>query len=270
MSGIHRSRSKGFSVEFEEHREYSPGDEIRRIDWKAWGKTDRFYVKRFEQETNLRAWLVVDASGSMGWRGKEGRLSKLEYASCLAGTLAWLMVRQQDAVGLLAVDRAVRRSVPPRAAASHLGAVLDTLAALEPGGETRLAAAADWLVERAPRRSSVMVFSDLLDPDERVLRSLAQLRRRKHEVTVFHVLDQAEIEFPFEDPTLFLSMEDGRQVEAHPRDVRKGYLELVSAWLARVRRECAEADLDYVLARTDLPLDEVLLPFLERRERSAA
>jgi uncharacterized protein (DUF58 family) len=270
LSGLHQSPQHGQSVEYAEHKEYAPGDEIRRIDWKAWGKTDRFYVKRFEQETNLRAWLVVDASGSMGWRGKEGRLSKLEYASCLAGTLAWLMVRQQDAVGLLAVDRAVRRSVPPRAAASHLGAVLDTLAALEPGGETRLAAAADWLVERAPRRSSVMVFSDLLDPDERVLRSLAQLRRRKHEVTVFHVLDQAEIEFPFEDPTLFLSMEDGRQVEAHPRDVRKGYLELVSAWLARVRRECAEADLDYVLARTDLPLDEVLLPFLERRERSAA
>ncbi|HEU4383408.1 MAG TPA: DUF58 domain-containing protein [Anaeromyxobacteraceae bacterium] len=270
LSGLHQSPRHGQSVEFAEHKEYAPGDEIRRIDWKAWGKTDRLYVKRFEHETNLRAWLVVDASGSMGWRGKEGRLSKLEYASCLSGTIAWLMVRQQDAAGLLAVDRAVRRSVPPRAAAAHLGAVLDALAALEPGGETRLAAAADWLVERAARRASVVVFSDLLDPDEQVLRSLSQLRRRKHEVTVFHVLDPAEIEFPFDDPTLFLSMEDGRQVEAHPRDVRRGYLELVSAWLERVRRECAEADIDYVLARTDQALDEVLLPFLEKRERSAA
>lgn len=270
LAGLHQSPQHGQSVEFAEHKEYAPGDEIRRIDWKAWGKTDRLYVKRFEHETNLRAWLVVDASGSMGWRGAEGRLSKLEYASCLAGTLAWLMVRQQDAVGLVAVDREVRRSVPPRAAATHLTALLDTLAELDPGGGTHLAAAADWLVERAPRRSSVMVFSDLLDPDEQALRALAQLRHRKHEVTVFHVLDPAEIEFPFEDPTLFVSMEDERRVEAHPRDIRKGYLEVFSAWMERTRRECAEADLDYVLARSDRSLDEVLLPFLERRERGAA
>ncbi len=270
LAGLHQSPQHGQSVEFAEHKEYAPGDEVRRIDWKAWGKTDRLYVKRFEHETNLRAWLVVDASGSMGWRGAEGRLSKLEYASCLAGTLAWLMVRQQDAVGLVAVDREVRRSVPPRAAATHLTALLDTLAELDPGGGTHLAAAADWLVERAPRRSSVMVFSDLLDPDEQALRALARLRHRKHEVTVFHVLDPAEIEFPFEDPTLFVSMEDERRVEAHPRDIRKGYLEVFSAWMERTRRECAEADLDYALARSDRSLDEVLLPFLERRERGAA
>ncbi len=270
LAGLHQSPLHGQSVEFAEHKEYAPGDEIRRIDWKAWGKTDRLYVKRFEHETNLRAWLVVDASGSMGWRGKEGRLSKLEYATCLAGTLAWLMVRQQDAVGLVAVDREVRRSVAPRAAASHLAALLDTLAELDPGGQTHLAAAADWLAERAPRRSSVVVLSDLLDPDEQVLRALARLRHRKHEVTVFHVLDPAEIEFPFEDPTLFVSMEDDRRVEAHPRDIRKGYLEVFSSWMERTRRECAEADLDYVLARSDLGLDEVLLPFLERRELGAA
>ena len=270
LSGLHKSPQHGQSVEFAEHKEYAPGDEIRHIDWKAYGKFDRYYVKRFEQETNLRAWLVVDASGSMGYRGAEGRLGKLEYASCLAGTLAYLMVRQQDAVGLLAVAGSVTRSVPPRAAATHLGALLDTLAALSPGGPTRLAAAADWLVERARKRSSVMVFSDLLDPDEHVLKALSQLRRRKHEVTVFHVLDPAEVEFPFEDPTLFLSMEDGPGVEAHARDVRQGYLELFSRWLDETRRQCAEADLDYVPCRTDQPLDEVLLPFLARRERSAA
>lgn len=270
LAGLHKSPHHGQSVEFAEHKEYAPGDEIRHIDWKAWGKTDRFYVKRFEQETNLRAWLVVDASGSMGYRGAEGRLTKLEYAATLAGTLAYLLVRQQDAVGLLAVDRAVGRSVAPRAAASHLGAILDTLEALSPGGETRLAAAVDYLVERAVRRSSVVVLSDLLDPDERVLKVLSQLRRRKHEVTLFHLLDPAEIEFPFQDPALFLSMEDGRSVEAHPRDVRKGYLALLTRWLAEVKRQCAEADLDYLLCPTDRPLDEVLLPFLWRRERSAA
>jgi uncharacterized protein (DUF58 family) len=272
LSGLHKSPHHGQSVEFAEHKEYAPGDEVRHIDWKAYAKFDKYYVKRFEQETNLRAWLVVDSSGSMGYRGPngDGRLSKLEYASALAASLAYLLVRQQDAAGLVAVDREVVRSVAPRAAPSHLTAIVDTLAALAPGGETRLGAAVDWLVERAARRSQVVVFSDLLDRDERVLRALAQLRRRKHEVTVFHVLDPAEIDFPFEDPTLFLSMEDARTVEAHARDVRRGYLDLFSRWLEEVKRAAAEADLDYVLCPTDRPLDEVLLPFLARRERSAA
>ena len=270
LSGLHQSPHHGQSVEFAEHKEYAPGDELRHIDWKAYGRLDRYYVKRFEQETNLRAWLVVDASGSMGWRGAEERLSKLEYASALAGSLAYLLLRQQDAAGLLVVDREVKRTLPASSAASQLGAIADTLEALEAGGQTRLAAAVEELVERAPRRSSVLVFSDLLDPDERVVKALSQLRRKKHEVTVFHVLDPAELEFPFEDPTLFLSLEDSRSVEARGRDVRKGYLELFGRWLAELRRSCAESDVDYVLCRTDLPPDEVLLPFLWRRERSAA
>lgn len=270
LSGLHKSPQHGQSVEFAEHKEYAPGDDVRRIDWKAYGKFDKYYVKRFEQETNLRAWLVVDASGSMGFRGDERRLGKLEYASALAASLAYLLVRQQDAAGLVVVDREVVKSVAPRAAATHLTALVDTLAALEPRGGTRLGAAVDFLVERAPRRSSVIVFSDLLDPDDGVLKALAQLRRRKHEVTVFHVLDPAEIDFPYEDPTLFLSMEDAREVEAQGRDVRKGYLEVFGRWLEEVRRRAAEADLDYVLCPTDRPLDEVLVPFLARRERSAA
>ncbi len=270
LSGLHKSPHHGQSVEFAEHKEYAPGDDVRRIDWKAYAKFDKYYVKRFEQETNLRAYLVVDASGSMGYRGADGRMTKLEYASALAASLAYLLVRQQDAAGLVVVDRDVVRTVAPRAAAHHLGAIVDTLAGLSPRGETRLASAVDFVVERAPRRSSVVVFSDLLDRDERVLRTLAQLRRRKHEVTVFHVLDPAELEFPFEDPTLFLSMEDARSVEAQGRDVRRGYLELVGHWLEETRRQSAEADFDYVLCRTDRPLDEVLVPFLARRERSAA
>jgi uncharacterized protein (DUF58 family) len=270
LTGLHRSPHHGQSVEFAEHREYAPGDEVRHIDWKAYGKTDKYYVKQFEQETNLRAWLVVDASGSMGYRGPRAPLSKLEYASTLAAALAYLLVRQQDAAGLVAVGDRVTRSVPPRAAASHLGALLEALEGLSAAGPTRLAAAVDHVVEHAPRRCQVVVVSDLLDPEERVVRRLAQLRRRRHEVTIFHVLDPAELEFPFEDPTLFLSLEDGRQVEAHGREVRRGYLEVLGRWLERVRREAQEADLDYALCRTDRPLDEVLLPFLARRERHAA
>jgi uncharacterized protein (DUF58 family) len=270
LTGLHKSPHHGQSVEFAEHKEYSPGDEIRHIDWKAYGKFDKYYVKRFEQETNLRAYLVVDASGSMGYRSRQDGMTKLEYASALAASLAYLLVRQQDAAGLVLVQGAVSGAVPPRAAASHLGSIVDALERAKPAGETRLAAAVDWVIEHAPRRSSVIVLSDLFDKDERVLRKLAQLGRRKHEVTLFHVLDPAELEFPFDDPTLFLSMEDARSVEATGRDVRKGYLEVMRRWLEETKRTAAEADLDYSLCRTDRPLDEVLLPFLARRERTAA
>jgi len=270
LTGLHRSPHHGQSVEFAEHKEYAPGDDIRRIDWKAYGKFDKYYVKRFEQETNLRAYLVVDASGSMGYRGRPGAMTKLEVASALAASLAFLLFRQQDAAGLVLVGDEVRGAIPPRASPSHLGPLVDALEAATPQGPTRLARAVDWIIERAPRRSSVLVFSDLMDEDEKVLRKIAQLGLRRHDVTLFQVLDPAELEFPFEDPTLFLSMEDGRQVEAHGRDVRKGYLELVGRWLEDVKRTAAEADVDYQLCRTDRPLDEVLLPFLARRERTAA
>ena len=270
LTGLHKSPHHGQSVEFAEHKEYAPGDDVRRIDWKAYGKFDKYYVKQFEQETNLRAWLVVDGSGSMGYRGKEGRLSKLEYASALAASLAYLLVRQGDAAGLVVVSDKVQRTLSPRAAASHLPALVDALAGIEPHGSTRLAAAVDHVLEHAPRRSTVMVFSDLFDAEEKVLKKLALLRRHKHEVTLFHVLDPAELEFPFEDPTLFLSMEDARQVEANGRDVRKGYLEVMGRWLEEVRRAAGAADLEHVLCRSDAALDTVLLPFLARRERRAA
>jgi uncharacterized protein (DUF58 family) len=270
LTGLHRSPHHGQSVEFAEHKEYAPGDDVRRIDWKAYGKFDKYYVKRFEQETNLRTYLVVDGSGSMGYRGRPEGLTKLEVASALAASLAYLLFRQQDAAGLVLVGDAVRGALPPRASASHLGPLVEALEGARADGPTRLGAAVDWIIERAPRRSSVMLFTDLVDRDEQVLRKIAQLGLRRHDVTVFHVLDSAELEFPFEDPTLFLSMEDARQVEAHPRDVRKGYLEVLRRWLEDVRRACAEADVDYQLCRTDRPLDEVLLPFLARRERTAA
>jgi uncharacterized protein (DUF58 family) len=270
LSGLHRSPHHGQSVEFAEHKEYAPGDDVRRIDWKAYGKFDKYYVKQFEQETNLRCYLVVDASGSMGWKGAEGRLTKLEYASSLAASLAYLLVRQADAAGLVLCGDQVVRAIPPAASAGHLVPLMDALSGAVPKGETRLGAAVDWIVEHAPRRAAVVVLTDLFDKDEKALRKLAQLARRKHEVTLFHLLDPAELEFPFEDPTLFLSTEDDRSVEANGRDIRKGYLEVMDAWLAGVKREAAEQDLDYALCRTDRPLDEVLLPFLARRERYAA
>jgi uncharacterized protein (DUF58 family) len=270
LSGLHRSPHHGQSVEFAEHKEYAPGDDVRRIDWKAFGKFDKYYVKQFEQETNLRCHLVVDCSGSMGWKGAPERLTKLEYGAALAASLAYLLVRQADAAGLLLCAGEVVRSIPPQASAGHLQPILEALSAATPAGPTRLDAAIDWVVEHAPRRSAVVLISDLFDQDPTLLKRLAQLSRRGHEVTIFHLLDPAELEFPFEEPTLFLSMEDGRQVEAVGREVKKGYLALLAGWLAALKREAAEADLDYALCRTDRPLDEVLLPFLARRERHAA
>jgi uncharacterized protein (DUF58 family) len=270
LTGLHKSPHHGQSVEFAEHKEYAPGDEIRLIDWKAYGKFDKYYVKKFEQETNLRAYLVVDASGSMGYRGDPERLTKLEFASALAASIGYLLIRQQDAAGVVIVEGKVRTALKPRATAGHLLPILDALEGCRAEGTTQLAAAVDWITEHAPRRSSVLVFSDLLDPDMAITRRIAQLRRRKHEVTLFHTLDPAELEFPFEDPTLFLSMEDGRQVEANGREIRKGYLEQFGRWLREVRRDAVEADVDYLLCRTDQPLDEVLLPFLARRERTVA
>ena len=268
LSGLHKSPHQGQSVEFSEHKEYAPGDELRHLDWKAFGKLDRYYIKRFEHETNLKATLVVDASGSMGYRS--GALSKLEVATTLAGALAYLLVRQQDAAGLSVVTRDGFADVPPRAAAGHLHAVLGALEEIQPAGGTDLYAAAEHLAERVRRGGLVLVFSDLFDDRDDALNRVLALRARRNDVAVFHVLDPAELEFPFDDPTLFLSMEDERRLEVNAREIRQSYLEEFEAFLARTRAACTEADVDYSLVRTDEPLDGVLLRFLGRRQRRAA
>jgi uncharacterized protein (DUF58 family) len=264
LSGLHKSPHQGQSVEFAEHKEYAPGDELRHLDWKAYAKFDRFYIKRFEHETDLRAVLVVDASASMGYR--TGTLSKLEVASTLAGALSYLLVRQQDAAGLSVVGGRGPSDIPPRSAAGHLMELLGALEQLEPQGDTDLRKAADHLAERLPRRALVVVFSDLFDEAPDALRRLLQLRARKHDVAVFQILDPAELEFPFDDPTLFLSMEDDRRLEVNAREIRESYLEEMGEFLAQTKEVCAEADVDYQLVRTDEPLDAVLLGFLAKRQ----
>ena len=264
LSGLHKSPHQGQSVEFAEHKEYAPGDELRHLDWKAYAKFDRFYVKRFEHETDLRAVLVVDASASMGYR--TAALSKLEVATTLAGALGYLLVRQQDAAGLSVVGGGGVSDIPPRSAAGHLMALLGALEQLEAKGGTDLHQAADHLAERLPRRAMVVVFSDLFDEAPEALRRILQLRARKHDVAVFHILDPAELEFPFDDPTLFLSMEDDRRLEVNAREIRESYLEEMGAFLTQTKELCAEADVDYQLVRTDEPLDTALLGFLAKRQ----
>ncbi|MBI5548862.1 MAG: DUF58 domain-containing protein [Deltaproteobacteria bacterium] len=264
LSGLHKSPHQGQSVEFAEHKEYAPGDEIRHIDWKAFGKFDKYYVKRYEHETNLRAYLAIDASASMNYRS--GDLSKLDVATMLAASLAYLLIRQQDAVGLLILKASGTQYIPPRSSASHLQAILEALEGLKGEGPTRLAAAADLLSEKAQRRSAVVLLSDLFDEDPKALARLLQLRLRKNDVSVFQVLDRAELEFPFEDHTLFLSMEDERQQQASPREIRESYLEEIRAFLDQTKRSCFEMDCYYEAVRTDEAMDRALLRYLGRRE----
>jgi uncharacterized protein (DUF58 family) len=270
LSGLHRSPHQGQSVEFAEHKEYAPGDELRHIDWKAFGKFDKYYVKRFEHETNLRAYFLVDASGSMAYRGEDAGLSKLEYACTLAATLSYLLIRQQDAVGLVICGGPEIRYLPPRATTAHLPAILGMLEGLTGSGGTDLAAAARFVAEKARRRASVLVLSDLLDFQPRAVERLADLRRMKNEVAVFHVLDRAEIAFPFEDSTRFLGMEGEEQLEVDPRAIRESYLEEIGKLIDGARSACREADVEYDLCPTDEAMDRLALRFLARRERGKA
>ncbi|EPX61403.1 hypothetical protein D187_001186 [Cystobacter fuscus DSM 2262] len=265
LSGLHKSPHQGQSVEFAEHKEYAPGDELRHLDWKAYGKFDKYYVKRFEHETNLRSVMVVDASASMGYQSTA--LSKLEVAKTLAGALCYLLVRQQDAAGLAVMTEGRFRDVPPRASAGHLNVLLDALEEATAKGGTQLVSAADHLAEVLPRRSSVVILSDFLDEDPTALKRILALRQRKNDVAVFHLVDPAELTFPFDDPTLFLDMEGEGRVEVNPREIKESYLEEFGAFLDGVKVACAEADVDYELVRTDERLDEVLLRFLGKRGR---
>jgi uncharacterized protein (DUF58 family) len=264
LSGLHKSPHHGQSIEFSEHKEYAPGDELRHLDWKAFGKFDRYYVKRFEHETNLRALLVVDASGSMAYGS--GAMSKLDVARTLAGAMGYLLVRQQDAAGLAVLHGEKIATLPPRAAAHHVNALLEELEKVEPTGETDLARAAQHCAQKLERRALICFFSDFFDDHQNALNQVLALKAQRHDVAVFHLIDKAELEFPFDDPTLFLSMEDDRRVEVHPRDIRESYLEEFGKFLQETKEACTASDVDYELVRTDEPLDGVLLRFLARRE----
>jgi uncharacterized protein (DUF58 family) len=278
LTGLHRSPHHGSSVEFAEHKEYSPGDEIKHIDWKAYGKFDRYYVKRFEEETELTAYLLLDRSGSMSYRG-DG-LAKLEYAAYLVAALAYLLIRQQDRVGLYAFGgREAPVYVPPRARSTHLHdlygqleRVVDSAGGKDAGrGPTALAAALDRVAETARRRRSlILVVSDMFDASPEVPLLLRRLRAQRHDVTVFQTLDRHELDLPFEGMTLFESLEDDRRILADPRAVRDDYLRELGAFLARTRRACADGDVEHHLVPTDQPLEQTLLNFLTARARARA
>jgi len=266
MTGLHKSPYHGFSVEFAEHRQYMPGDSLRHVDWKLYGKSDRFYVKIFEEETNLRSHLLLDLSASMGY-ASPGRLTKFQYASFLAAALAYLMLKQQDAVGLLTFTDRVERLIPPRAARTHLRLLLNELDRATPARSTDMGTALESLAERVKRRGLIMLMSDLMDEPASVLRALKHFRHRQHEVVVFHILDPYEIAFPFRQETGFVDLETGQELLTQPWEIADQYRERFEAWSKAYARVCLENRIEYVRLSTETPFDVALLRYLEKRKR---
>src|SRR5260221_718989 len=265
IAGMHRSPFHGFSVEFAEHRPYMPGDPLKNLDWKVWARSDRFLVKQYTEETNLRCHLLVDLSGSMGFQSARAAMSKLDYARSLSAALAYLMLHQQDAVGVMLFADEPLSYVPPRAVRSHFDVLLKTLDRLEPRGRTRLGPALHQLAERIKRRGLIVLCSDLMDRPEEVLSALQHFRHRNHEVIVFHVLDPDEVEFPYTDTATFVDLEIGERLTTEPWEIARRYRERFTAWTEQYRRQCREQRIDYVPLDTRTPFDQALLAYLEKR-----
>jgi uncharacterized protein (DUF58 family) len=270
LSGLHRASVHGSSVEFSEHKEYSPGDELRHVDWKAYAKGDRYYVKQYEQESQLTVYLVLDASASMAFSG--GGMAKLEYAGLSLAALAYLVVQQQDKVGLLATgDRTLDTMVPPRARTSHLHdvlAVLDQVMGSGGAGDESPAQALHRIAELSRRRRALVVIaSDLFDADDKTLAALTMLRAQRHDVSVLHVLDPHEVQFPYDGLTEFHALESDGKMLVNPATIRKEYLARMEEFLTRARGTLTAAGVDYHLALTDRPLEHTLLDLLVARSR---
>lgn len=265
IAGMHKSPHRGSSVEFAQHRDYVQGDEIRHIDWKVYGRTDRYQIKQFEEETNLKATIVLDTSTSMDYKGVASPLSKREYGSIVAAAIGSLLLRQRDAVGLALFDEGVRQYIPPSSTSMHFRLILDTLELKESKPKTGLGSTFHDLAERIRRRGLLIIISDLFnDPDE-ILRGLQHFYHRRHEAVVFHILDRDELTFPFKETTLFEGMEGEPSITAEPNALRKEYLRAFETYLERLKRGCRELDMDYQQMPTDMPLDEALSRYLASR-----
>lgn len=266
LSGLHKSPFKGFSVEFSEHRKYVSGDDIRAIDWKVWSRTNRYYVKQYEAETNLTGHLLVDLSGSMGYAGTPGGITKLEYATYLAGAMAYLMVNQQDPAGLVTFGDEINQYLKPKCKASHLLSILRVLSEAKPQGPTGLARCLHRIAEMIPHRGLVVLCSDLLDVEEEVLNAFAHLRYRGHDLIVFQIFDAAEARFPFDRLTRFEDLEGQEEsVTAEPAAIRSAYLAEVRAFLEHYRTECQKRRVDFVSMDTATSFDKALLAYLQHR-----
>ncbi len=263
LHGLHSSPFFGHSVEFVQHREYSPGDDIRHLDWKVWSKSDRYYIKQFEAENNLKSTMLVDCSNSMGYG--DPKWNKREYACTAAACLSWLLLGQQDSVGLMAHDADPRQVVPAKSSTRHIDVICAALEAARPGNATNIMGLLRRAAEGTQQRGLVVLFSDLLIERPGLFQGLRMLRQRRQDVLVFHVLDPQEIDFDFRGTTRFEGMEDSSHLLCDPQNLRQAYREVVEEYLTEVRRGCTRIGCDYLLVRTDEPLDAVLNRYLSFR-----
>jgi len=265
ITGLHKSPYHGFSVEFAEHRQYMPGDDTRHIDWKVYAKTDRYYVKQFEEETNLKSYLLIDASASMGFTSHT--LNKLQYATYLAAGLSYLMLKQRDSVGLITFDQKIRKFLPPRSVNTYLSLILQELQRTKSRSKTNISKTFHQLAERMHRRGLVIIFSDLLDDPHKVMAGLKHFRHKKHEVIVFHILDPFERQFDFTRDAVFQDMETGEKLATQPWHIRGEYRQRMSEFIDTYKKQCRENRIDYVLMDTSEDFDRALLQYLLKRKR---
>ena len=263
--GLHKSPYHGFSVEFSEHRAYGAGDEIRHVDWKLWGKTDRFFIKQFEEETNLKSYLLVDQSLSMTYKSKN--MTKLEYAQILAASLGYLMLKQQDAVGLTLFDDRIRVNIPARSKRSHLNIILSQMQNIIAGPETTIAPVLHKTAEAIKKRGLIILISDLFDDPDKVLSGLQHFRYKGHEVIVFHVLDPQELTLDFTQRTRFRDMESGEEIVTDPWHIQSDYQKSMGQFCDYIKSNCRQKNIDYVQLSTDFPLDMALAEYLIKRKR---
>jgi len=266
ITGLHQSPYHGFSVEFAEHRQYMPGDEIRRIDWKLFGKTGRYFVKEFEEETNLKSYLILDTSMSMGF-ASPGNVTKLMYGSYLAAALAFLMIKQQDAVGLTLFDERISSFLPPHATRTYLRQILLSLQRASAGGTTGTAPSLHQVADRIKRRGLVIILSDLFDEPREVMTALKHFRHKKNEVIVLHILDPLEQSFAFGNDAAFRDLETGERITTQPWHIQSSYRKALRSFVDQYKRECREHNVDYVLLDTATPFDVALAEYLNKRRR---
>jgi uncharacterized protein (DUF58 family) len=264
VAGMHRSPYHGFSVEFAEHREYAPGDDIRHVDWKVWSRTDKYYLKQYEEETNLLTYLLLDTSESMAYASDEN-VSKLQYAQFIAGALAYLVLQQQDSVGLATFDDRIQHYLRPSGQASHLKEICHVMDVSPARSKTDIGVIFHDLAERFKKRGVVAILSDLFDDVDKILSGLKHFRHRRHEVIVFHILDPAELEFPFRSTTLFKGLEGLPEILTEPYALRRAYQAEIGEFLTRLKKGCQMINVDYVPLRTDQELDMALSSYLAAR-----
>ena len=265
MTGSHRSPYKGLSTEFADHRQYVKGDDLKRLDWRVYARTERYYIKRYEESTNLKAYILVDSSASMAYRSNG--LPKYEYACHLAAGLAYVVVKQADCAGMVLFGEKIEDYFPPRSSLSHLRAMLDALAHHHPAKRTNTAATLHGMAELIKRRGLIIVISDLMDDPQAVIKGLAHFRQKRHDVVVLHVLDDDELNFPFEKVATFRDMESGEKIRIAPKDLKDDYGRELEAFIALYKRACYENNIDYVTINTRTPHATFLSAYLSRREK---